>query len=300
MGASSYPAMPELFNFQPTSGGPQVRAFRLEPEHTAAFLTPHAHRFFEVVYFEEPGGLHRLGDRTWESVAGDLFIIPPGHVHEWAEDVLVKQATIWVLEFTAAALDPAEYEEGLLLEMMLHPLLAPFAFGSESSPLRLNVPVDRRQEFETALRDLEAERIRQQPYWEDAVHALFILLLVQVCRLAAANHPVAHSHAEPLLKQVFEVIDARHAEPLSLADVAEAVHYSPAYLTTTIRRLTGRTVGDWILWRRMAEARHLLLHTDHNIAQIAERVGYADPSHFNRLFRREEGSPPGAWRDSNR
>lgn len=292
--------MPELFNFQPTSGGPQVRAFRLEPENTEAFLTPHAHRFFEIVYFEEPGGVHRLGDLTWESAAGDLLIIPPGYVHEWAEDVLEKQATIWVLEFTAAALDPAEYEEGLLLGMMLHPLLAPFAFGSEKSPLRLNVPTKRRCEWETALRDLEEERSSQEPYWEEAVHALFILLLVRVCRLAAASHPMAHAQTEPLLKQVFEVIDARYAESLSLADVAEAVHYSPAYLTTTIRRLTGRTVGDWILWRRMAESRHLLLHTDDNVAQIAEQVGYADPSHFNRLFRREEGSPPGAWREANR
>lgn len=292
--------MPELFNFQPTAGGPQVRAFRLEPENTKAYLTPHAHRFFEVVYFEEAGGVHRLGDQAWESAAGDLLVIPPGYVHEWAEDVLEKQATIWVLEFTAAALDPAEYEEGLLLGMMLHPLLAPFAFGSDKTPLRLNVPGNRRREWEAALRDLEQERLKQEPYWEEAVHALFILLLVRVCRLAAASHPMAHVQTEPLLKQVFEVIDARFAEPLSLADVAEAVHYSPAYLTTTIRRLTGRTVGDWILWRRMAEARHLLLHTGDNVAQIAERVGYADPSHFNRLFRREEGNPPGAWREANR
>lgn len=293
--------MPELFNFRPTEGGPQVRALRLEPENTQKFLTPHAHRFFEIVYFEEPGGLHRLGDVTWESTAGDLLVIPPGYVHEWAEDVLEKQATIWVLEFTAAALDPSDYEQGLLLGMMLHPLLAPFAFGSHKSPLRLNVPECDRGDWESGLRDLERERARRQPYWEEAVHGLFILLLVQVCRLASSDRDqVVRAQTEPLLRQVFEIIDARYSHNLSLADVADAVHYSPAYLTTTIRQLTGRTVGDWILWRRMAEARHLLLHTDHSVAQIAEEVGYSDPSHFNRLFRREEGSPPGTWRDANR
>jgi AraC-like DNA-binding protein len=166
--------------------------------------------------------------------------------------------------------------------------------------MRLNVPEASRPEWESALRKLEAERMTQEPYWEEAVHALFILLLVQVCRLADANHPAAYAHTQPLLKHVFQVIDARFAEALSLVDVAEAVHYSPAHLTTTIRRLTGRTVGNWIIWRRMAEARQLLVHTDDNIAQIAERVGYTDPSDFNRLFRREVGSPPGAWRDANR
>ena len=292
--------MPELFNFQPTTGGPQVRAFRLEPENTEQFLTPHAHRFFEVVYFEEAGGVHRLGDLVWESAIGDLLIIPPGQVHEWAEDVLESKATIWVLEFTTSALDPAEDYGESLLGILLHPLLAPFAFGSEESPMRLNVPAKQRREWEAALRALEAERLNQKPYWEEAVHALFILLLVQVCRFAAEKQPTALAHTQPLLKQVFEVIDARYAESLSLADVAEAVFLSPAYLTTTIRRLTGRTVGNWIIWRRIAEARHLLVHTDFNIEQIAERVCYTDPSHFIRLFRREAGSSPGAWREANR
>jgi AraC-like DNA-binding protein len=292
--------MPELFHFSPIASGPQVRAFRLEPSHTGQRLTPHAHRFFEVVYFEEPGGIHRLGDQTWDSTAGDLLIIPPSQVHEWAKDVLEKRATIWVLEFTAAAVDPTEHAVGSLLGILQHPFLAPFALGTEQSPMRLNVPVERRPDWESALRALESERLKQEPYWEHAVQALFVLLLVQISRLAAAHHTASHAHTQPLLKQVFEVIDSRYAQSLSLSDVAESVHYSPAHLTTTIRRLTGRTVGDWILWRRMAEARHLLVHTDQKIAEIAERVGYTDPSHFNRLFRREVGSSPGAWRDANR
>lgn len=294
--------MPELINFQPTPDGPPVRAFRLEPEHTQRFLTPHAHRFFEVVYFEDPGGVHRLGDQVWESAAGDLLVIPPGQVHEWAEDVLEKKASIWVLEFTASALDPEGNMGESLLGILLHPLLAPFAFGSQEEPLRLNVPPSQRSGWETALRALEAERRKRQPYWQESVQALFTLLLVQICRFTGASHPTLQLQAatQPLLRQVFAVIDARYAEAISLADVAREVFYSPAHLTTTIRRLTGRTVGNWIIWRRIAEARHLLIHTDYTIAQIAEKVGYTDPSHFVRLFRREAGVSPGAWRDANR
>lgn len=291
---------PALFHFEPTSAGPHVRAFRLEPENTQRFLTPHAHRFFEVIYFEEPGGVHRLGNETWESEAGDLLVIAPGQVHEWAPDVLERHATIWVLEFTAAALNPVEYAEGSLLGILLHPLLAPFAYGSERGAFRLKTPVEARQRWETALRELEAERFEQQPHWEEAVHALFILILVQVTRLAAETREMAPVPSQPLLKQVFGVIDARFADHLSLADVAQAVHHSPPHLTTTIRRLTGRTVGEWITERRMAEARRLLVHTDCGIAQVATRVGYTDPAHFIRQFRRATGSPPGAWRQSNR
>ena len=46
----------------------------------------------------------------------------------------------------------------------------------------------------------------------------------------------------------------------------------------------------------MAEARRLLLHSDEMIDVIAERVGYADATHFIRMFRREHGATPAAWR----
>jgi AraC-like DNA-binding protein len=52
----------------------------------------------------------------------------------------------------------------------------------------------------------------------------------------------------------------------------------------------------WIIAGRMAEARRRLLHSDESVEVIAERVGYADPTHFVRLFRREHGSTPAAWR----
>ena len=47
---------------------------------------------------------------------------------------------------------------------------------------------------------------------------------------------------------------------------------------------------------RMAEARRRLLHSDEHVDIIAERVGYADPTHFIRMFRRTHGATPGRWR----
>jgi AraC-like DNA-binding protein len=60
--------------------------------------------------------------------------------------------------------------------------------------------------------------------------------------------------------------------------------------------LTGRTVGEWILEYRMAEARRRLRGTDERVDIIAERVGYADVTHFIRQFRRLHRVTPAAWR----
>jgi AraC-like DNA-binding protein len=134
----------------------------------------------------------------------------------------------------------------------------------------------------------------------EAVRAYLTVLLVDVARLA--QDAVGHLHAwnDPVLQQVFAFIEEHYREPISLRDVAAAVHLSPGHVTTVTGRRTGRTVGDWITERRMAEARRLLAETDDSAEVIASRVGYKEPAYFNRRFRAAHGLAPGGWRRANR
>jgi AraC-like DNA-binding protein len=96
-------------------------------------------------------------------------------------------------------------------------------------------------------------------------------------------------------------IERNCLRPLTLKDVARAVGRSPAYVTTALSRATGRSAVGWIITGRMAQARRLLLHSDECVESIAERVGYADATHFIRMFRREHGGvTPAAWRTARR
>lgn len=105
---------------------------------------------------------------------------------------------------------------------------------------------------------------------------------------------------EPQLSEVFQFIEANYHRPITLSDVAQAVGYSPAYLTHLMGRQTGETVQRWIIKRRMAAARSLLLETDLLIEQIAEQVGYHSIVHFFRQFRQLHATTPQAWRSAHR
>ena len=97
---------------------------------------------------------------------------------------------------------------------------------------------------------------------------------------------------EPLLAAVFDVIDARSHEPISLRDVAAAVGLTTGHLTTVVGRRTGRTVQQWFTERRMREARRLLADTDLAVGEIAHRVGYREVGYFVRRFRAAHGVSP--------
>jgi AraC-like DNA-binding protein len=62
------------------------------------------------------------------------------------------------------------------------------------------------------------------------------------------------------------------------------------------RRMTGATPAAWLLNRRLAEARRLLITTSEPVAVIATRTGFADPFHFSRAVRARFGVSPLALR----
>jgi PAS domain S-box-containing protein len=101
------------------------------------------------------------------------------------------------------------------------------------------------------------------------------------------------------LNKVFEFIEDNYHKPINLCNVAQAVGYSPAYLTNLVKRRTTRTIHDWIVNRRMAEACSLLLETDQSVNQIAAAVGYPDAGHFTRQFRKLHDMSPKVWRNSH-
>jgi AraC-like DNA-binding protein len=179
-----------------------------------------------------------------------------------------------------------------------HPLLFPFLHGHAGGILSLQVPAARRSAWDAAIRSIESELLARQDGYRQATLAHLTLLLIDLARLAGPVAAELRRSGEPLLAEVFEVIDRRHAEPLSLRDVAGEIGVTSGHLTTVVRRRTGRTVLEWIIERRMAEARTLLAETDLPIAEVGRRVGVADPGYFSRLFSRTHGASPRRWRAS--
>ncbi len=177
-----------------------------------------------------------------------------------------------------------------------HPLLFPFLHGRSSGLLQLTVPAARRPAWDAAIDAIETELTLRQDGYRQAALAHLTLLLIDLARLASDVVGDLRRSGEPLLADVFSVIERRHAEPLSLRDVAREVGMTPGHLTTIVRRRTGRTVQEWIIERRMAEARSLLSDRDLPIQEVARRVGLSDPGYFSRLFRRMHGTSPRTWR----
>ncbi|MCC9180101.1 helix-turn-helix transcriptional regulator [Mycolicibacterium mageritense] len=179
-----------------------------------------------------------------------------------------------------------------------HPLLFPFLHGRPGGLLRLAIPAERQAVWDSMIRSIEDELTGREDGYRQAALAYLTLLLIDLARLADDVVGDLRRSGEPLLAEVFAVIERRLAGPLSLRDVAETVGMTAGHLTTLVKRRTGRTVGEWITERRMTRARELLSETDLPISDVARHVGILDPGYFTRQFRRAHDLSPRQWRQA--
>jgi transcriptional regulator GlxA family with amidase domain len=93
-----------------------------------------------------------------------------------------------------------------------------------------------------------------------------------------------------------ELLDARLDGKISLAELARACELSVRHFSRAFRQSTGQAPYAWLLDRRLERARGLLELSSLPLKDVATRSGFANQSHFTRLFTRAYGLPPGAFR----
>lgn len=269
-------------------GGGAVTLWRGSDGGGRPFPGAHAHDFLSLVLVVGGETRRRVDDRLWELTEGDVFVVSPGAVVGPVEGPTV--ADTWSVFFPAATVDPSA--AAALTSWRGHPLLAPFVGEHRGGAQRLRVPETERADWLHILAELDDELRARRDGYREAARAHLTLLLVRLGRLGGDGR----EQVDPVVAQVFAVVEERYAEPISLRDVAAAVGLTPGHLTTVVGRATGRTVQQWITERRMREARRLLVDSALTIEEVARRVGYRDPRYFLRRFRAAHGVTPGAWR----
>ncbi len=276
-------ARPLARDSEAVGGRPVVAARWAQATCPAPARASFTHTYAALVFCT--GGRSRVEqDGEWEVRAGDVFLAPAGAPHRTLERV---RPECWTLAFSPPA----------LLARGESSLLEPFERVRDGAAAVVQVPAARHAYLEGLLGELEAVG-REPPGARRGVDAvqrsLLTLVLAEVDRAASPGR--ARAAAGGVVGDALRFIERHCLGRLTLEEVAAAVGRSPAYVTAALTKATGRSAGKWIVSGRMAEARRLLLHSDARVDRVAERVGYADATHFIRMFRREHGATPAAWR----
>lgn len=106
-----------------------------------------------------------------------------------------------------------------------------------------------------------------------------------------------HVNAKRLdyIRAALEYIQANYAEALTVQQIADHVGLNRYYLSRLFKKKTSRSVQEQILDVRLSEARRYLI-LGYSVKETAMLCGYSAPSIFSKLFKKEYGMSPSAWK----
>lgn len=98
------------------------------------------------------------------------------------------------------------------------------------------------------------------------------------------------------IARVVAAVSERPGEPWDVDRMAAAAHLSRSQLNRLFRAAQGVSPREFVIRKRVEQARLLLAETDMSLQMVADALGYADVYFFTRQFSRLAGMPPGRYR----
>lgn len=104
------------------------------------------------------------------------------------------------------------------------------------------------------------------------------------------------SYYDKVVQQIKAIIARRYAEQVTIQEIADEVFLSLSHANNIFKSKTGQKIFDSLTEYRMDQAKRLLRDRDSRIYLVAQRVGYANKSHFCLIFKKHTGLSPSEYK----
>ncbi|MGN1367756.1 MAG: helix-turn-helix domain-containing protein [Aristaeellaceae bacterium] len=215
--------------------------------------------------------------------AGDVAFIPAEALHGGEAHGCVYECIVFDMRLLLTCNDHCKQQ---ISDVRHHRIVLQPHFPCDHPVIRHTIPP-----MFDALRN-------QCPGWELITLGCLFQFLGEVYKFQAyATADASHWDGKRVLtlKKVFELIEADYASPLTLHDLAGAVHLSPKYFCRFFREAVHRSPIDYLNYYRIEVACNDIAFSDKTLTEVALDCGFSNLNYFIRQFRKYKGMTPGQY-----
>lgn len=229
---------------------------------------------FILIYCTKGEGWYILDQKPFKVKANQFFILPPGVQHEYGADVNIPWTIYW-LHFTGEL--ASQYHQFLIGKNHQGPLnIAPSSY-------RLGI-------FDDIMQHLELMNNKESLiYGNNALGGFLVSLKQNLIRNSTSGNEA--------LQKVIELMRNNLHRNFTLEDLSSAVNLSSSHLSAIFKQKTKYSPLNLFTSMKMQKACQLLHDSGKNIKSIAAILGYDDPYHFSRVFKKMMGVSPRKFKE---
>lgn len=272
-------------------GSRKVHLFRHE-----RFAPPvmHAHDCFEVIYVLEGTCHHRIFQKEHLMQTGDLIMLSPAVHHSIYTDensivirIMISRSVMENIYSNAGHQKDTDAAADFFCSSIYQQDYASF--------LSFHTAED--EEIRDQLLDMFLEEFQADEYADYMITNMLVIFFIKILRKyrKTAEGPdfIPPSYAEA--SYILKYVQSNYATA-SLNELAKQLNYSVPYCSKYVRSCTGQSFSDLLKKIRFEAATEYLLKSDLTVERISERIGYANPENFMRMFKKTYGISPTQYR----
>ena len=263
----------------------------------------HFHDYSQIWYVTRGSCIHEVEGQHYEMTVGDAFFMPPKLTHR---TFLPAGGSVICCEFDMEILMQQNIAPYDRIQEIAKNISFTMLFQSELFHLqpKLTFSRDGQRHVEQLMLSMLDEYNRGDEFFESFLQLQILQLLLTFAR-EYHKSPV-HEESEQvyvkyraMVEKAIQYIDEHYDEPLNLDGMCRMSMVSKTYFCYIFKLLTRRTFVEYLMERRIEQSMTLLRETDMTIIEIGHSVGFHDPTHFSRTFKKLRGISPREYRQSN-
>lgn len=234
---------------------------------------PHKHAgYHELIFLSKGAGSHNIGSAIFKVAPPIAFYIRPGQVHAWSFSQIPEG---FVILFKEEALSLYSRSRDNLFNL----------------PPKFDLPED--PDFLLMVKQFckEHEAVQTQEILE-----AYLNLILLKCFEISDDNPSADSSMIADFYKFKLLVNKNFIQHRQVMDYADLMNMSVYKLNKICMSVAKIRAINVIKERLLTEAQNLIIHTNHNISEIAYSLNFDDPSNFVKFFKSLMALTPSQYR----
>lgn len=245
----------------------------------------HWHEQLEILYFYEGKGVIELDKKQIEVGPEDIVIVNSNELHSgYCMEKTLKYHYIAIDTSLIRCSVDGNCEQKYITPITQNHIM--FTNKISGNPVAIECVKNIIAEYETKEAGFELS-IKSYVY-----RLLVFLLRNHMDRILTQSEYKLHIQNLQMLNKILEFVESSYMEEITIDRITKIACLSRFYLSRLFKRLTGKSINEYINSIRIDKAEQLIKNTNLSMTEIAMATGFNDANYFSRIFKKYKNAAP--------